>query len=168
MRPAFIGGRAATGSTPGLDAILERIELPRQTHLFALDEHLAALRRRFVYADPVPMLRMAVDAASFRASADSASVDRLGPGDLAALTELYAPYAENAFQPEQLSTGVFYGVPGWHAFTGRGGHACGLGAVRHRGGWQHLYPAGGAGRGPRSRGHPTPVVAELLAVATAT
>jgi ribosomal protein S18 acetylase RimI-like enzyme len=98
------------GPGAGLDAILERISLPRRTHLFALDEHLAPLRRWFVYVDPVPMLRMAVDAASFVGSADVAAVDRLGPGDFAALTELYAPYAESAFQPEQLLGGVFYGI----------------------------------------------------------
>lgn len=98
------------GHDAGLEAILERIELPRRTHLFALDEHLGVLRRRFAYDQPQPMLRLAVDTESFRAPADMAAADRLGPADLGALTDLYAAYPANAFQPDQLTSGVFYGI----------------------------------------------------------
>jgi hypothetical protein len=98
------------GPPAGLEAILERIDLPRQTHLFALEQHLPTVRQWFAYDHPVPMLRMAVTAASFVNSAVEAAVDRLGPADVAALTELYAAYADNAFHPDQLASGVFYGI----------------------------------------------------------
>jgi GNAT superfamily N-acetyltransferase len=98
------------GPQDGLDAILERIELPQQTHLFALEEHLPTLRRRLTYAEPMPMLRMAVDHASFRPPAGLATADRLGPRDLPALTDLYLAYPGNAFNSDQLTAGVFYGV----------------------------------------------------------
>ena len=66
------------------------------------------LRRRLDYSAPTPMLRMAVDAATFRPVAVGA--DRLTPDHLPALLDLYAGYAGNAFHPDQLATGVFYGV----------------------------------------------------------
>jgi len=68
------------------------------------------LRRRFAYDAPEPMLRMAVDRASFRPPARLTAVGRLGPTDLDALTDLYAAYPGNGFQTDQLATGVFYGV----------------------------------------------------------
>ena len=96
------------GAPEGLDALLDRIELPRTAHLLAREEHLAVLRRHFAVAAPTPMLRMAVDAESFHPAGTGA--DRLTPDDLAALFDLYAGYPGSAFQPDQLATGVFYGV----------------------------------------------------------
>jgi ribosomal protein S18 acetylase RimI-like enzyme len=102
--PAFTS-TVPHGSPDGLAAILSRAELPRETHLFAREEHLPVLRESFDYPTPTPMHRMAVDADSFRPV--SVGADRLGADDLPALLDLYAGYAGNAFQPE---TGVFYGV----------------------------------------------------------
>jgi GNAT superfamily N-acetyltransferase len=96
------------GSSDGLAAILARIDLPDDTHLIAREEHLSPLRRRFEYPDPTPMLRMAVDAASFRPAGGGA--DRLTTEDLPALVDLYAGYPTSAFQPDQVALGVFYGV----------------------------------------------------------
>jgi len=138
------------GPGAGLEAILARSELPSQTHLFALDEHLEPLRRRFMYADPVPMLRMAVDAASSCASPDVASADRLGSPDLAALIDLFAAYPENAFQPEIAHRRVLWD-PRWPALAGRGRHARALFSVRHRRRRQHLHPPGSPRPWPRRR-----------------
>jgi GNAT superfamily N-acetyltransferase len=96
------------GPPGGLAAILARAELPAETHLFGRDEHLAELRRWYEYERPTAMHRMAVDAGRFRPVAGEAR--RLGAGDLDALLDLYSAYPENAFQPDQLETGVFYGV----------------------------------------------------------
>lgn len=96
------------GPAEGLAAILARAELPTTTHLFARAEHLGVLRRWFVYPAPTPMLRMGVDRTAFIPAAGRA--ERLGSGDLPALAELYAAYDGSAFQPDQLATGVFYGI----------------------------------------------------------
>ncbi len=57
---------------------------------------------------------MAVDAATFRrpppAARPRAGVERLTLADLPALRDLYAGYAGNAFNDDQLAAGVFYGV----------------------------------------------------------
>jgi GNAT superfamily N-acetyltransferase len=95
------------GSPDGLVALLALMDLPRVTHLFARAEHLPALHERFDYA-PTPMQRMAIDADSFRPVDGGAQ--RLGPDDLPPLLDLYSEYDGNAFQPDQLPLGVFYGV----------------------------------------------------------
>lgn len=97
------------GPPDGLAAILARAELPTETHLFARDEQLDVLQEWYAYErEPTAMHRMVVDAGSFRPVAGA--VGRLGTADLEALRDLYAAYPENAFQPDQLETGVFYGV----------------------------------------------------------
>lgn len=96
------------GAADGLLALLTRIELPTEAHLFARDQHLAALRQRYDYPAPTRMLRMAVDAPSFRPAAGGA--ERLTTNDLPALLDLYSAYPGNAFQADQVASGVFYGV----------------------------------------------------------
>ncbi len=105
--PAF-AALVPHGPAEGLLALLRRIDLPRAVHLFARDEHLAPLRRHFDYSAPTPMLRMAVDAESFRPVTGGAA--RLTPEDLPALLDVYSAYSGNAFQADQLAGGVFYGV----------------------------------------------------------
>jgi ribosomal protein S18 acetylase RimI-like enzyme len=96
------------GPADGLLALLHEMELPGEAHMFAREEHLAALRQCYEYRSPTHMQRMAVDSASFRPVA--ASAERLTPDDLPTLADLYEGYPGNAFQPDQLATGVFYGV----------------------------------------------------------
>jgi ribosomal protein S18 acetylase RimI-like enzyme len=96
------------GPADGLQALLQRIELPDEVNLFARDEHLAALHERYDYPAPTRMLRMAVDASSFRPAVGRA--DRLTLDDLTGLVDLYSAYPGNAFQPDQLTSGAFYGV----------------------------------------------------------
>jgi RimJ/RimL family protein N-acetyltransferase len=96
------------GAADGLLALLQRIELPAEANLFAREEHLAALHQRYDYPSPTRMLRMAADASSFEPGAGGA--DRLAPDDVPALLELYSTYPGNAFQPDQVASGIFYGV----------------------------------------------------------
>jgi ribosomal protein S18 acetylase RimI-like enzyme len=128
--PAF-NALVPHGAADGLAAILGRLALPPELHLFARDEHLDLLRRHLAYPAPTPMLRMAVDATTFRAPA-AVGADRLGPDDLPALLDLYDGYAGSAFHPDQLAPGVFYGVrdgrrllaaAGTHVVSGRRGIA---------------------------------------------
>ncbi len=100
--PAF-AALVPHGPAEGLLALLRRIDLPRAVHLFARDEHLAPLRRHFDYSAPTPMLRMAVDAESFRPVTGGAA--RLTPEDLPALLDVYSAYSGNAFQADLVAAG---------------------------------------------------------------
>jgi hypothetical protein len=104
--PAFVAV-VPHGPYDGLVALLAHMELPRAAFLFARAEHLPAVKHHFDYV-PTPMLRMAVNAGRFRPIEGVAQ--RLGPDDLADLLELYSGYDGNAFQPDQLALGVFYGI----------------------------------------------------------
>lgn len=150
------------GPHAGLDAILDRIQLPRETSLFALEDHLATLRRRVTYDDPEPMLRLAVDRASFRPFPRRTGVERLHADDGPALTELYATYAANVFHPDQLADGVFYGVrEGSHLVAAAGTHVVSMP--------QAIAAIGSIFTRPEARGRglagatTSAVVAELLA-----
>jgi ribosomal protein S18 acetylase RimI-like enzyme len=97
------------GPPDGLAAILACADLPAKTHVFARDEQRAVMEEWFAYeGEPTAMHRMVVDAARFRAV--PGEVERLDGQDVDALIELYSAYPENAFQPDQLASGVFYGV----------------------------------------------------------
>ena len=104
------------GDPDGLAAILERAaasgDLPDSSYVLAREPHLPALARWYAFpSDPQAMLRMAVDAASFRPlAARVAGVERLGSADLPALLDLYAGYTLSAFNADQFASGVFYGV----------------------------------------------------------
>jgi len=147
------------GPAHGLLALLQQMQLPEEAFLFAREEHLAVLRQRYDYSSPTPMLRMVVDAAEFRPVTGRAV--RLTPNDLAALTDLYAAYPGNAFQADQLATGVFYGVRD----GGRLLAAAGTQVVSARYG---IAAVGNIFTSPEARGHglaaatTSAVVAELL------
>lgn len=109
--PAFTSLIPA-GDTAGVGAILAAMPLPPTLQFLALPEHLPPLEQRHTLDRGAQrMLRMAVDAATFRAPAAPApGVERLGMGDLQALLDLYTGYPGNFFDTEQLAQGVFYGV----------------------------------------------------------
>lgn len=157
--PAFTA-MVPHGPPDGLAAILAQAELPAESHFFARDEHLGVLHRTFDFANPTPMWRMAVDATGFAPAGGEAR--RLGIGDIDDLLDLYTAYPENAFQPDQLATGVFYGVrDGGRLVAAAGTHVVsrryGIAAV----GSVYTRPEA------RGRGHAaataSAVVAELLA-----
>ncbi|HEU5327326.1 MAG TPA: GNAT family N-acetyltransferase [Thermomicrobiales bacterium] len=115
------------GAAAGIAAILAQANtagaLPQETFALAQAEQLAALARWYDFLDGRhEMLRMAVDAGTFRAPAERlARVERLGAADLEALRDLYAAYPESAFTADQLQLGVFYGVHDGAALVAAGG-----------------------------------------------
>jgi ribosomal protein S18 acetylase RimI-like enzyme len=115
------------GAADGVATILARSStlgvLPQETFALAQAEQLAALARWYDFPDGRhEMLRMAVDAGTFRAPATrTAGVERLDAADLEALRDLYAAYPESAFTSDQLQLGVFYGVRDGAALVAAGG-----------------------------------------------
>jgi ribosomal protein S18 acetylase RimI-like enzyme len=104
------------GPAGGVAAILARIELPAACHFLARLSHRRALARHYEI-DGHEMLRLYATRGRFRRPRERTVIaERLGPSDGAALTALYAAYGESAFQPDQVESGVFYGVR-----DGRGG-----------------------------------------------
>jgi GNAT superfamily N-acetyltransferase len=125
QHPAF-NSLIPDGDPAGVAAILAEVasdgQLPRETYILAQESHFAALET--VYTFPhgrKAMLRMAVDRATFRAPDTIVPAARLGEGDLAALTTLYANYADTTFTPDQLAHGVFYGVREGERLVAAGG-----------------------------------------------
>ncbi|HEX5506317.1 MAG TPA: GNAT family N-acetyltransferase [Thermomicrobiales bacterium] len=122
--PAF-NSTIPHGDPAGVAAILAATaHLPAATYLLARDEHRPVLERHY---DAAPagwqeMRRMAVDAGTFRPpERPTPAVARLGPGDLAALRDLLAEYPDNAFNADQLASGVFYGARADGALVAAGG-----------------------------------------------
>jgi len=110
--PAF-NAVVPTGDPDGLGAILEAVELPAAADGLVREPHRAAIERHYAVPEPRRMVRMAVDRAAFRPPTPNdapAPVRRLGPADLAALTELLAEDPEHIFHADQLAIGPFYGI----------------------------------------------------------
>jgi ribosomal protein S18 acetylase RimI-like enzyme len=156
--PAFVAV-VPHGPYDGLVALFAHTDLPPAALLFARTEHLPAVRRHFDYA-PTTMLRMAVNAGSFRPIDGVA--ERLGPNDLADLLDLYSGYDGNAFHPDQLALGVFYGIrDGARLLAAGGTHVA---SARSR-----IAAVGNIFTHPEARGHglaaavTSAVVADLLA-----
>ena len=107
-----------TGAAAGVAAILEAMPLPPRFEISVRPEHLPALRRHCrVEANTHEMLRMYLD------GRDSQSAGRLNAAasvqpppsplsiaDAPDLIALYQDYPENAFHPDQLGDGAFYGI----------------------------------------------------------
>jgi ribosomal protein S18 acetylase RimI-like enzyme len=111
--PAFTA-LASHGPPGGVAAALTdlaaRGELPARTFVLTRLSHRAALWRFYAPAGH-EMLRLVVTPRGFRRPDEPAIVaERLAPGDLDALLDLYRDYPESAFNPDQLADGVFYGV----------------------------------------------------------
>lgn len=97
------------GQPDALAAILASLDLPAPTFAFVRAEHAAPLARHY-RLETHPMVRMAVDAATFRPpSAMPSGLRRLTRADAPALHALYAEYPGNAFVDDHLD-GVFYGL----------------------------------------------------------
>ncbi len=110
----------ATGAAHGIEAILSAaVKLP-QMGLSIREEHLPIVER-FYRADPVPMLKMALEpedrnrVSPFMMKSEierrnPVSVTRLGVSHLSLLEELYSHGGGDAFRRRSLELGVFYGV----------------------------------------------------------
>jgi ribosomal protein S18 acetylase RimI-like enzyme len=144
--PAF-SAICTHGSARDVARLLAEAELPGECHFLVRLSHRAALARQY-RVDGHEMLRMYVTARAFRRPAETTVVaDRLGPDDVEALAALYAGYDESAFHPDQVGSGVFYGVRDGH---GRLLAAAGTHVVSRRYG---IAAVGNIYTLPEARGH---------------
>lgn len=124
--PAFCS-TVPHGDVAGVAAILAAVatagDLPEATYILARDEHRPAIERYYHVPDGwQPMARMAVNAETFQPPAPSnAPLVRLEPEDLPALLDLYGGYSDNAFNADQLLSGIFYGVRTGETLAAAGG-----------------------------------------------
>jgi GNAT superfamily N-acetyltransferase len=97
------------GDPHALAAVLSSLDLPTSTFAFVRPEHAAPLGRHYALSTH-PMVRMALDAATFRQPvASPPGIRRLTRADAPALHALYADYPGNAYVDDHLD-GVFYGL----------------------------------------------------------
>ena len=102
-----------SGVAPLLEEIDAEIDAPA-LYLHVRPEWLPAIAARYPSLEPRPMWRMVLDPPAFRPER-GAAVERLGPGDLAPLSALYADgdaagEAPGFFLPSMLENGVFFGI----------------------------------------------------------
>lgn len=100
------------GDATAFEAILQVVALPSKTFFLAQEPHLALLEQFYDFgASHIEMVRMFVGASTFRPPrSPQPEIGRLGPEDVPDLQELYSAYGANAFTPDQVLHGVFYGV----------------------------------------------------------
>lgn len=124
------------GEARGVEQILaQAVSLP-QIGLSVLDEHLPVLQRFYTIVDGTPMWKMALDAGNFKPVAMDGAT-RLSWRDVPDLQALYALGGGDAFSPDEIERGVFYGlreadrliaVAGTHVVSDNG-HIAALGNV---------------------------------------
>jgi GNAT superfamily N-acetyltransferase len=101
--PAGVAAIMADAATAGI--------LSAETYILAQEPQIAALAAQYLFPQGRrPMLRMAVEEASFTPPTGSRAATRLRDADLAALLAFYATYPDSTFTADQLAHGVFYGV----------------------------------------------------------
>jgi RimJ/RimL family protein N-acetyltransferase len=116
-----------TGEARGIEALLDRVVDPPEIGISIREEHLPIIEK-FYRADPIPMLKMALEPASLRArsakqfprtkgemvSSQKAllAMTRLDVSHMPLLEELYSHGGGDAFRRRSLELGVFYGVFG--------------------------------------------------------
>lgn len=164
--PAF-NAMIPHGEPAGVSAILDGTALLGETFVLARPEHWAALAHHFTFTRGFQvMARMAVNSRTFLPVERRAGTRRLTLSDVTLARELYAGYPGNAFNDDQLATGVFFGA--FDPATGRrlvavaGTHAIGR---RYR-----IGAVGGVFTRPEARGRgfaaalTSAVTAELFAL----
>lgn len=109
--PAFTAIISA-GADEGLDALLDKVELPVETMVSIREEHRGEFERRFEFPHGLHrMRRMVLDRdVIFAAPNESLAPVRLGRTDVDDLTNLYSQYRGSSFDPDHLVSGVFFGV----------------------------------------------------------
>lgn len=111
MRHPAFNATIPHGPALGLAAILATADLPHETYLLARAEHWPQLQRYFACPGGFQaMTRMAVSARAFLPAKPVCGLRRLTPADAALVRQLYAHYPGNAFNDDQLATGVFFGA----------------------------------------------------------
>jgi len=102
---------APHGDPSGVAEILANASLPATAGVMVRSEHINEIGRCYDFPRGRPqMIRMAINAASFKPATPVSGLFRLDPTDLDKLLGLYAEYPENHFVPIQLDHGVYFGV----------------------------------------------------------
>jgi ribosomal protein S18 acetylase RimI-like enzyme len=96
------------GDPGGCRELLEGIIKPRDAYFQGTDAHDPVIGDLYQVEAPLYLLRMAVDAATFRPFAGPA--ERLGPADVDELNQLYQLGFRAGFAPSVLDDGVYFGV----------------------------------------------------------
>jgi ribosomal protein S18 acetylase RimI-like enzyme len=96
------------GAVEDLAHILGNVTTPARAYISCRAQHLDVLKRFYSLSRIEVMLRMVLEPESFNPV--DGRVERLGPGDVRLLRDLYRRYGDVAFAPYQLERGVFYGV----------------------------------------------------------
>jgi ribosomal protein S18 acetylase RimI-like enzyme len=151
-----------------LESVLDEIEGildGPDRYLVSGPEDVPVLRRRYNVSEERKMIRMALDARSFRPA--PGEVTRLGPDDLSNLKTLYTENPPEFFLDSMLTNGIYYGIyEGIELVAVAGTHIA-----------SHQYSVGGLGNiytraERRSQGYATRVTAavtsELLALGVST
>lgn len=97
------------GEERGVELLLAQAVTLPQIGLSVRDEHLPALRRFYDVTHGIPMWKMVLDAREFRPVATEGAV-RLSSAAAPDLQALYALGGGDAFSPEEIERGVFYGL----------------------------------------------------------
>jgi ribosomal protein S18 acetylase RimI-like enzyme len=98
----------AMGEPAGVSAVLRDVIRPRIAYLGARSEVIAAVRTHYRLESAAPMVRMAVDASSFRPVVGDAV--RLDQGDTRHLNRLYQLGIGANIPSRAVAAGVYYGV----------------------------------------------------------
>lgn len=101
------------GQSGPLGGILDSFadEMPDRVNMHIQPHHLAALDRHYDSEGLRPVMRMALQAASFApAQVLAGEVIQLSHRDTADIMELYVHHPENFFEPAQIHSGHYYGV----------------------------------------------------------
>ena len=96
------------GSEEGLAPILRGVLKTTRAFLACRSHHLDPLRRYYSLHRVESMHRMVLRPDGFECV--DGPVERLGPGHVHRLQDLYRSYGDVAFAPYQLDQGVFYGI----------------------------------------------------------
>ncbi len=96
------------GDPDGVREVLVGVIKPRDAYFQASEIHQPVLGELYQLEAPLAMLRMVVDADSFRPFAGPA--DRLGPGDIDDLNRHYQLGFRTGFPISVVEDGVYYGV----------------------------------------------------------
>jgi len=103
-QPLFILGR-----DDGVEAILRDVIRPSIAYIACLPANQAAVERRYRLEAGPQMVRMSVDAATFRPAFDP-GVERLLPTDAGELNRLYRLGFGSWLPPQAIADGVYYGI----------------------------------------------------------
>lgn len=106
------------GANPLFQEFMATVQpwLPDRFQFQALDTHIDTLKSLFDIDDARKRYRMGLHRTDYSPKGvlenSSTDIKRLEHRDTSAIMELYKHYPDNFFQPSQLDTGYYFGIPG--------------------------------------------------------